>query len=137
MREDTTPVPNNCGDGRYRNKQRCLVLHCSRGVTARYRHLLGKICVLSYPQENQSSMPTTVWASVNICAEMQAVMQFSLFLGASAKIATCGLAVLVVRRGDRQVSRFQRPHHGRASIDGKLYEGSRPLLTFQTINLVI
>lgn len=32
-------------DGRYRNKQRCLTL-CSRGVTARYRHLLEDLRTL-------------------------------------------------------------------------------------------
>jgi len=40
--------PAFASDGRYRNKQRCLVL-CSRGVTARYRHLLEDLrCLLPH-----------------------------------------------------------------------------------------
>jgi len=39
------PLPSYTSDGRYHNKQRCLTL-CSRGVTARYRHLLEDLRTL-------------------------------------------------------------------------------------------
>jgi ribosome biogenesis protein BRX1 len=42
-------------DGRYRNKQRCLVL-CSRGVTARYRHLLEDLRVLLPHHKKESKL---------------------------------------------------------------------------------
>jgi len=37
--------PGGFSDGRYRNKQRCLIL-CSRGITARFRHLLEDLRTL-------------------------------------------------------------------------------------------
>ena len=42
-------------DGRYRNKQRCLVL-CSRGVTARYRHLLEDLRTLLPHHKKESKL---------------------------------------------------------------------------------
>lgn len=42
-------------DGRYRNKQRCLVL-CSRGVTARYRHLLEDMRTLMPHHKKESKL---------------------------------------------------------------------------------
>lgn len=47
-----TPVES---DGRYRNKQRCLVL-CSRGVTARYRHLLEDLRTLLPHHKKESKL---------------------------------------------------------------------------------
>jgi ribosome biogenesis protein BRX1 len=42
-------------DGRYRNKQRCLVL-CSRGVTARYRHVLEDLRNLMPHHKKESKL---------------------------------------------------------------------------------
>jgi ribosome biogenesis protein BRX1 len=42
-------------DGRYHNKQRCLVL-CSRGVTARYRHLLEDLRTLIPHHKKESKL---------------------------------------------------------------------------------
>jgi len=42
-------------DGKYRNKQRCLVL-CSRGVTARYRHLLEDLRTLIPHHKKESKL---------------------------------------------------------------------------------
>ena len=42
-------------DGRYHNKQRCLVL-CSRGVTARYRHLLEDLRTLLPHHKKESKL---------------------------------------------------------------------------------
>jgi ribosome biogenesis protein BRX1 len=50
--EDVAPVVS---DGRYRNKQRCLVL-CSRGVTARYRHLLEDLRTLLPHHKKESKL---------------------------------------------------------------------------------
>ena len=47
-----TSIPS---DGRYRNKQRCLVL-CSRGVTARYRHLLEDLKTLMPHHKKESKL---------------------------------------------------------------------------------
>mmetsp|Transcript_38771 Transcript_38771/g.116523 ORF Transcript_38771/g.116523 Transcript_38771/m.116523 type:complete len:371 (-) Transcript_38771:146-1258(-) len=51
-RERTPAFPS---DGRYRNKQRCLVL-CSRGVTARYRHLLEDLRTLIPHHKKESKL---------------------------------------------------------------------------------
>ncbi|KAL7578311.1 hypothetical protein ACA910_012722 [Epithemia clementina (nom. ined.)] len=42
-------------DGKYRNKQRCLVV-CSRGVTARYRHLLQDLRTLMPHHKKESKL---------------------------------------------------------------------------------
>jgi ribosome biogenesis protein BRX1 len=42
-------------DGKYRNKQRCLVL-CSRGVTARYRHLMEDLRTLLPHHKKESKL---------------------------------------------------------------------------------
>jgi ribosome biogenesis protein BRX1 len=57
-------------DGRYRNKQRCLVV-CSRGVTARYRHLLEDIRTLLPHHKKESKLDAggqTAAAVNDICA---------------------------------------------------------------------
>jgi hypothetical protein len=54
-----TPVPAPAqtfkSDGRYHNKQRCLTL-CSRGVTARYRHLLEDLRTLIPHAKKESKL---------------------------------------------------------------------------------
>lgn len=52
--EEEAAVPME-SDGRYRNKQRCLVL-CSRGVTARYRHLLEDLRTLMPHHKKESKL---------------------------------------------------------------------------------
>lgn len=47
--------PSLISDGKYRNKQRCLVL-CSRGVTARYRHLLEDLRTLLPHHKKESKL---------------------------------------------------------------------------------
>lgn len=50
------PEPANfVSDGRYRNKQRCLVL-CSRGITARYRHVLEDLRTLMPHHKKESKL---------------------------------------------------------------------------------
>ncbi len=60
-------------DGRYRNKQRCLVL-CSRGVTARYRHLLEDLRTLMPHHKKESKLDAgdiAIGQAVNDIAEMR------------------------------------------------------------------
>ena len=59
-------------DGRYRNKQRCLVL-CTRGVTARYRHLLEDLrCLIPHHRKESKldygSNSSMAQAVNDICA---------------------------------------------------------------------
>jgi ribosome biogenesis protein BRX1 len=55
--EETTVASNTVivSDGRYHNKQRCLTL-CSRGVTARYRHLLEDLRTLIPHHKKESKL---------------------------------------------------------------------------------
>jgi ribosome biogenesis protein BRX1 len=54
-REVDSAPSSFASDGRYRNKQRCLVL-CSRGVTARYRHLLEDLRTLIPHHKKESKL---------------------------------------------------------------------------------
>jgi ribosome biogenesis protein BRX1 len=54
-RDEAVQVAPVESDGRYRNKQRCLVL-CSRGVTARYRHLLEDLRTLLPHHKKESKL---------------------------------------------------------------------------------
>jgi len=55
--DETAEAPTTAiiSDGRYHNKQRCLVL-CSRGVTARYRHLLEDLRTLLPHHKKESKL---------------------------------------------------------------------------------
>lgn len=63
-------------DGRYHNKQRCLIL-CSRGVTSRYRHLLEDLRTLIPHHKKDSKLDASknakggVGGAVNDIAEMR------------------------------------------------------------------
>jgi len=71
FQENTTTMQS---DGRYRNKQRCLVL-CSRGVTARYRHLLEDLRTLIPHHKKESKLDPGkrdgIGQAVNDIAEMR------------------------------------------------------------------
>lgn len=49
------PAPTTISDGRYRNKQRCLI-SCSRGITARFRHLLEDLRTLIPHHKKESKL---------------------------------------------------------------------------------
>ena len=62
MEEEETPqeapapvATTMLSDGRYRNKQRCLIL-CSRGITARFRHLLEDLRTLIPHHKKESKL---------------------------------------------------------------------------------
>jgi ribosome biogenesis protein BRX1 len=60
-------------DGKYRNKQRCLIL-CSRGVTARYRHLLEDLRILIPHHKKESKLdpgPDGTARAITDIAEMR------------------------------------------------------------------
>lgn len=53
--ESAAPAPTLISDGRYRNKQRCLI-SCSRGITARFRHLLEDLRTLIPHHKKESKL---------------------------------------------------------------------------------
>src|SRR3569832_1241489 len=71
--EEATETEIFQSDGRYRIKQRCLVL-CSRGVTARYRHLLEDLRTLNPHHKKESKLDPGdigMGRAINEIAEMK------------------------------------------------------------------
>ena len=69
----TTETSSFISDGKYRNKQRCLVL-CMRGATARYRHLLEDLRTLLPHDKKESKLDpgkSGMASAVNDIAEMR------------------------------------------------------------------
>lgn len=71
--EPTPAPPAMVSDGRYRNKQRCLI-SCSRGITARFRHLLEDLRILIPHHKKESKLdpgPDGVGRAITDIAEMR------------------------------------------------------------------
>ncbi len=73
---DSVPQVAFQSDGRYHNKQRCLIL-CSRGVTSRYRHLLEDLRTLIPHHKKDSKLDASkndeggIGGAVNDIAEIR------------------------------------------------------------------
>lgn len=134
------PVQNFKSDGRYHNKQRCLTL-CSRGVTARYRHLLEDLRTLIPHAKKESKLDPGKTGSdlgggmakaINDTAEMRSCstvlflecrkrMDAYLWVGRAGPSAT-GPSVKF------EVSNVHTMDELR--LTGNCMKGSRPVLTF-------
>lgn len=134
------PVQNFKSDGRYHNKQRCLTL-CSRGVTARYRHLLEDLRTLLPHAKKESKLDPGKTGSdlgggmakaINDIAEMRSCssvlflecrkrMDAYLWVGRAGPSAT-GPSVKF------EVSNVHTMDELR--LTGNCMKGSRPVLTF-------
>ena len=134
------PVQNFKSDGRYHNKQRCLTL-CSRGVTARYRHLLEDLRTLIPHAKKESKLDPGKTGSdlgggmakaINDIAEMRSCstvlflecrkrMDAYLWVGRAGPSAT-GPSVKF------EVSNVHTMDELR--LTGNCMKGSRPVLTF-------
>ena len=134
------PVQNFKSDGRYHNKQRCLTL-CSRGVTARYRHLLEDLRTLIPHSKKESKLDPGKTGSdlgggmakaINDIAEMRSCstvlflecrkrMDAYLWVGRAGPSAT-GPSVKF------EVSNVHTMDELR--LTGNCMKGSRPVLTF-------
>jgi ribosome biogenesis protein BRX1 len=137
--EDTkmsVPIQPMISDGRYRNKQRCLVL-CSRGVTARYRHLLEDLRTLMPHHKRESKLDAGndgIGRAVNDIAEMRSCNTVLLLecrkrqdcymwlgrVGGQAQGPTVKFHVTNVHTMDE------------LRLTGNCMKGSRPLLTFDS-----
>jgi ribosome biogenesis protein BRX1 len=131
----TVPETRTVSDGRYRNKQRCLVL-CSRGVTARYRHLLEDLRTLMPHHKKESKLdPGEEGAgrAVNDIAEMRSCNTV-LFLECRKRQD----AYLWMGRVGTNVGPSVRFHVSNIHtmdelrLTGNCMKGSRPILTFDT-----
>jgi ribosome biogenesis protein BRX1 len=117
-------------DGRYRNKQRCLVL-CSRGVTARYRHFLEDLRTLLPHHKKESKLDPGnegMASAVNDIAEMRGCNTI-LFLECRKRQD----AYLWMGQAGGPSVRFHVTNihtMDELKLTGNCVKGSRPILTF-------
>jgi ribosome biogenesis protein BRX1 len=130
---DSLPVSPMLSDGKYRNKQRCLVL-CSRGVTARYRHLLEDIRTLLPHHKKESKLDPGsdgMGQAVNDIADMRSCNTV-LFLECR-KHADAYLWMGRVGEKSGPSVRFHVTNihtMDEMRLTGNCMKGSRPVLTF-------
>ena len=133
-------IPDNAShtefisDGKYRNKQRCLVL-CSRGVTARYRHLLEDIrTLLPHHKKDAKLEPGKgqtggIGRAVNEIAEMKSCNSV-LFLECR-KRADCYMWLGHTPHGPSAKLHISNIHTmDELRLTGNCMKGSRPVLSF-------
>jgi ribosome biogenesis protein BRX1 len=131
--QDETPHKEFISDGKYRNKQRCLVL-CLRGATARYRHLLEDLRTLIPHHKKESKLDPGkcgVGRAVNDIAEIRSCNTV-LFLECRKRQD----AYLWLGRVGNNAGPSARFHLTNAHtmdelrLTGNCMKGSRPVLTF-------
>lgn len=125
-------------DGRYRNKQRCLVL-CSRGVTARYRHLLEDLRTLLPHHKKDSkldpgkSTPGSVGGighAVNEICEVKSCNSY-IFLECKKRGLDAYLYMGYAPSGPSVKFHLANVHTmDELRLTGNCMKGSRPVLTF-------
>jgi len=132
--EEITTRTKEVSDGRYRNKQRCLVLS-SRGVTARYRHLLEDLRKLMPHHKKDYKLDPTKSGGVSqalteICEvmscnsymymECRKKMDAYLWLGLAPHGPSARFYIWNVHTMDE------------LRLTGNCMKGSRPVLSFDT-----
>eukprot|EP00538_Stauroneis_constricta_P001093 CAMPEP_0119560326 /NCGR_PEP_ID=MMETSP1352-20130426/14595_1 /TAXON_ID=265584 /ORGANISM="Stauroneis constricta, Strain CCMP1120" /LENGTH=292 /DNA_ID=CAMNT_0007608285 /DNA_START=53 /DNA_END=931 /DNA_ORIENTATION=+ len=120
-------------DGRYRNKQRCLTL-CSRGVTARYRHLLEDLRTLMPHHKKESKLDPGnegMGSAVNSIAEMRGCNSV-LFLECRKRMdAYMWLGHTSTNKGPSAKFHITNIHTmDELKMTGNCMKGSRPILSF-------
>jgi ribosome biogenesis protein BRX1 len=127
------PITPHVSDGRYRNKQRCLVL-CSRGVTARYRHLLEDLRTLMPHHKKESKLdPGADGAgrAVNDIAEMRSCNTVLFLECRKRQDAYLWMGRATVGPSVRfHVTNIHTMDELR--LTGNCMKGSRPILTFDS-----
>ena len=117
-------------DGRYHNKQRCLVL-CSRGVTARYRHLLEDLRTLIPHHKKESKLDVgdeALGSAVNDICQMRSCN--SVFMLECRKRQD---AYMWMGKTDGPSARFHVSNvhtMDELRLTGNCMKGSRPVLSF-------
>ena len=127
-------------DGKYRNKQRCLVL-CLRGATARYRHLLEDLRTLLPHHKKESKLDpgkSGMASAVNDIAEMRSCntvlflecrkrQDAYMWIGHTANSTVGGVG------GGGPSAKFHVTNvhtMDELRLTGNCMKGSRPILTF-------
>jgi ribosome biogenesis protein BRX1 len=122
-------------DGRYRNKQRCLVL-CSRGVIARYRHLLEDLRTLMPHHKKESKLdPGAEGAgrAVNDIAEMRSCNTVLFLECRKRQDAYLWMGRVGTNVGPSAKFHVTNIHTmDELRLTGNCMKGSRPILSFDT-----
>jgi ribosome biogenesis protein BRX1 len=128
--EDNVPFVS---DGKYRNKQRCLVL-CLRGATARYRHLLEDIRTLIPHHKKESKLDPGkggMAAAVNDIAEMRSCNTVVFLECRKRQDAYLWVGNVGKSRGPSAKFHLTNVHTmDELRLTGNCMKGSRPILTF-------
>lgn len=140
--DEENEVPDFISDGRYHNKQRCLIL-CSRGVTSRYRHLLEDLRTLIPHHKKDSKLDASknsnggIGGAVNDIAEMRGCNSV-LFLECRKRqdaymwISKTNYGT-DVSSGPSAKFLIENIHTmDELRLTGNCMKGSRPVLTFDT-----
>jgi ribosome biogenesis protein BRX1 len=120
-------------DGKYRNKQRCLVL-CLRGATARYRHLLEDLRTLIPHHKKESKLDpgkTGLGRAVNDIAEMRSCNSVLFLECRKHQDAYMWLGRLGEKSGPSAKFHISNVHTmDELRLTGNCMKGSRPVLSF-------
>lgn len=121
-------------DGRYHNKQRCLIM-CSRGVTARYRHLLEDMRTLIPHHKKDSKLDAGnskggAGQAINDIAEMKSCNSF-IFLECRKRGQDAYLHLGFTPDGPSAKFHLTNVHTmDELRLTGNCMKGSRPILSF-------
>lgn len=120
-------------DGKYRNKQRCLVL-CLRGATARYRHLLEDLRTLIPHHKKESKLDpgkTGLGRAVNDIAEMRSCNSVVFLECRKQQDAYMWLGRVGEKSGPSAKFHISNVHTmDELRLTGNCMKGSRPILSF-------
>ena len=120
-------------DGKYRNKQRCLVL-CLRGATARYRHLLEDLRTLLPHHKKESKLDpgkTGVGRAVNDIAEVRSCNTVLFLECRKHQDAYLWLGRVGEHAGPSARFHVSNVHTmDELRLTGNCMKGSRPILNF-------
>lgn len=120
-------------DGKYRNKQRCLVL-CLRGATARYRHLLEDLRTLIPHHKKESKLDpgkAGVGRAVNDIAEMRSCNSVLFLECRKHQDAYMWLGRVGDKAGPSAKFHISNVHTmDELRLTGNCMKGSRPVLSF-------
>jgi len=120
-------------DGKYRNKQRCLVL-CLRGATARYRHLLEDLRTLIPHHKKESKLDpgkTGLGRAVNDIAQMRSCNSVLFLECRKQQDAYMWLGRVGEKSGPSAKFHISNVHTmDELRLTGNCMKGSRPVLSF-------
>lgn len=120
-------------DGKYRNKQRCLVL-CLRGATARYRHLLEDLRTLLPHHKKESKLDpgkTGTGRAINDIAEMRSCNTVLFLECRKHQDAYLWVGRVGEKAGPSAKFHISNVHTmDELRLTGNCMKGSRPILSF-------